>query len=214
MWSGWYWQQFWLHRVPTFQEEDGTWFERYKGNQGRGANLRNQLALGHRCQIKCLSQPLSLLKLGKGNFFFILSYYCWYFLRQYSLKNQNKPTSTFVTQNCLVRKCIAKYYACNALFTLVLGTAQCKTASKLVCHLVAMNLLWVTNKVFFLLSCSVSFMCFFCLLLCSLGQCLLFRWWGQQRQRGGNFAVPFVMFHMSTAQGLSLVVKDSQHWCV
>lgn len=47
-----------------------------------------------------------------------------------------------------MRKCIAKYHSCNALFTLVLGTAQCKAASKLVCHLVAMSLLWVTNNFF------------------------------------------------------------------
>lgn len=181
--------------------------------RGRGPNLSSQLASGHRCQIKPLSQPLSLLKVGKWHCWGFLFYYCWYFLGEYILKN--KTTSMFVTQNCLVRKWIAKYHSCDVLFTLVLGTAQCKAASKLVCHLVAMSSLRVTNNFFFpLLSCSVSFVCFFCLLLCSLGQCLLYRWWGQQWQRLGNFAVPFIMFHISIAQGLLLVVKDSQHWCV
>lgn len=165
------------------------------------------MAQGSNEMFEPASEPTEV---GKWQFLFVLSYNCWLYLGQYSLK-KTKPTSTFVTQNCLVRKCIAKYHSCNSLFTLVLGTAQCKAASKLVCHLVAMGLLLVTNNFFSLLSCSVSFICFFCLLLCSLGQCLLYRWRGQQRQRGGNFAVPFTMFHMSIAQGLSLVVKDSQH---
>lgn len=78
---------------------------------------------------------------------------------------------------------MAEYRSYNALFTLALGAAQCKAASKSVCHLVAMSLLRVAKNFFFLfLSCSVSFICCIC---CSVGWDSAFCAGGQvSRERG------------------------------